>query len=76
MFYECKLWHLRDWKTGRNVLQPLVISLTYENKVTVKKFPYMKVQTNAKPSSILGGNFIGGEMAWRQGDQIPYQDNY
>ena len=42
----------------------------------VKKFPYMKVQTNAKPSSILGGDFIGGEMAWRQGDQIPYQDNY
>ena len=35
----------------------------------------MKVQTNAKPSSILGGDFIGGEMAWRQGDQIPYQDN-
>ena len=37
------------------VSQPLVISLKYENKVTVKKFPFMKVQNNAKLSSILGG---------------------
>ena len=42
-------------KTGRNISQTLVISLKYENKVTVKKFPFMKVQNNAKPSSILGG---------------------
>ena len=36
----------------------------------------MKVQNNAKPSTILGGDFIGGEMVWWQGDQIPYQVNY
>ena len=29
--------------------------LKYENKVTVKKFSFMKVQNTAKPSSILGG---------------------
>ena len=40
-FCKCKLWHLRDYKTGRNVSQLLVISLKYKNKVTVKKFPFM-----------------------------------
>ena len=44
---------MRDWKTDRNVSQPLVVSLKYENKVTVKKFPFMKVQNNSKLSSIL-----------------------
>ena len=53
-------------KTGRNVSQPLVISLKYENRVTVKKFPFMKVQNNPKLSSVLGG-----EMVWWRGDQIP-----
>ena len=38
------------------------MSLKYEHKVTVKKFPFMKVQTNAKLSSILGGDLIGGEL--------------
>ena len=31
------------------------MSLKYEHTVTVKKFPFMKVQDNAKLSSILGG---------------------
>ena len=31
----------------------------------------MKVQNNAKLSSILGGDFVGGEMVWWRGDQIP-----
>ena len=42
--------------------QPLVISLEYENKVTVKKFSFMKFQNNAKLSSIVGGDFVGGEV--------------
>ena len=38
------IWEITE-KTRRNVLQPLVISFKYENKVTVvKKFPLMKVQ--------------------------------
>ena len=31
------------------------MSLKYEHKVTVKKFPFMKVQNNAKLSSNRGG---------------------
>ena len=58
-----------DYKTGRNVSRPLVISLKYENKVTVKKFPFMKVQNSANLSYILDGDFVGGEMVWWRGDQ-------
>ena len=49
----------------------LVISLNYENKVTVKEFPLVKVQNNAKIISLLCGDFIGSEMVGWQGDQIP-----
>ena len=49
----------------------LVISLNYENKVTVKEFSLMKVQNNAKIISLLCGDFIGSEMVGWQGDQIP-----
>ena len=38
------------------------MSLKYEHKVTVKKFPFMKVQNNAKRSSIFDGDFAGGEV--------------
>ena len=31
----------------------------------------MKVQNNAKLSSILGGDFVGGEIVWRGDGQIP-----
>ena len=51
--------------------QPLVISLKYKNKVTVKKFPFMKVQNNVMLSFIPGGDFVGGEMVWWRDDQIP-----
>ena len=61
-----------DYKTGKNVSQPQVISLKYENEVTVKKFPFMKVQTYANLSSILDGDFVGSDMFWWRGDQIPF----
>ena len=61
---------MRGYKTGRNVSQPLVISLKYKNKVTVKKFPFMKVQNNVMLISIPGGDFIGGEIVWWRDDQI------
>ena len=38
------------------------MSLKYAHKVTVKKFPLMKVQTSAKLSCIPGGDFVGGEV--------------
>lgn len=60
-----------DYKTGRNVSRPLVISLKYDNKVTVKKFPFIKVQNSANLSYILDGDFVGGEMVWWRGDWIP-----
>ena len=46
------------------------ISLKYENKVTVKKFPYIKVQNDAKLSSILGGGFVGGEVTRYQQNHV------
>ena len=55
------IWEI-SLKTGRSVSQPLVISLKYENKVTVKKFAFMKVRNSAKLGSILGGDFVGGEV--------------
>ena len=61
---------MRDYKTGRSVSQPLVISLKYKNKVTVKKFPFMKVQNNVMLISIPGGDFTGGEIVWLRDDQI------
>ena len=47
------------------------MSLKYENKVTVKKFPFMNVQNNVQLSSFLGGDFVGGEMVCWRNDQIP-----
>ena len=47
------------------------MSLKYENKETVKKFPFMNVQNNVQLSSFLGGDFVGGEMVLWRGDQLP-----
>ena len=50
--------------------------LKYENKVTVKKLPIMKVQNNAKLSSFLGGDFVGCEVTryQRRGQTLECED--
>ena len=50
------VWEIK--KLAESFHNHWVISLKYENKVTVKKFPFMQVQNNAKLSSILGDEMV------------------
>ena len=60
------LERLKSWQKS---FTTLVISLKYENIVTVKKFPFM---TESKFKTMDGGDSVGGEMVHFGGEVISH----